>query len=213
MFDINETLHLLASNHVLITPDHHAANDFQLALKLVDVSNSSLSVGVKGNTAAYVRRGFYGRKPLDSLPELGSALVHLVNCIRKQKSGTGFNVKCDFFHGMYDRALRQETRFIELSILLETLLLPNVTTELSYRFALRLANVLARKLAFDISKTYKLGKTIYSTRSRLVHSGHDRHLASILPEAMNIARLVFKLFLEQPDLFSVDRLDALCLGA
>ena len=63
--------------------------------------------------------------------------------------------------------IRPASQFIELSIILEMLLLPHKTTELSYRFSLRLAKFMGNHFGYSVDDEFKKGHQLYKTRSNI----------------------------------------------
>jgi len=92
------------------------------------------------------------------------------------------------------------------------LLLPKQSTELGFRFALRLAK-LAGKFGYgDPIETFEQAKTLYAIRSKLVHSGNDNRLPTYEHLAYEFARKLLVLYLVSPAEFDGDALDRLCLA-
>ena len=110
-------------------------------------------------------------------------------------------------------APRNESRCIELSIILEMLLLPKASAELSYRFALRLAKLASTQFGESSQEWFKKGQQIYKTRSRLVHSGQDDSLEANTELVEETARRLLALYVRTPGLFDESGLDALCIAA
>jgi hypothetical protein len=109
-------------------------------------------------------------------------------------------------------APREESRFVELSIILEMLLLPTSSSELSYRFSLRMAKFLEKHWLADPIESFKTGQQIYKTRSRLVHTGRDQGLPEVAPKIEESVRLLLTSYLTNPELFEESELDLLCIA-
>jgi hypothetical protein len=107
--------------------------------------------------------------------------------------------------------LGNESRFLEMAIILEMLLLPKNQQELSYRFSLRMANLAAAHLGENKQDAFTTAKHIYRIRSNLVHSGHDKDVEGIFPRALDYARQLLRLYLDSRDTFMDEALDKLCL--
>ena len=106
---------------------------------------------------------------------------------------------------------RPATRFVEVSTLLEMLLLPKQSTELGFRFALRLAKLGGRLGYIDPVETFQKAKTLYAIRSKLVHSGSDDRLVQYQELAYEYARRLLTMYLFSPSDFAEDALDQLCI--
>jgi hypothetical protein len=135
----------------------------------------------------------------------------LSDCIAR-RGDKKFALMSDIFLYAMSDAPRKESRCIELSVILEMLLLPKASTELSYRFALRLAKLATKYLGESGADWFKRGKTIYETRSRLVHSGSYEKLSVVADDIHETARLLLAMYVENPAIFEEDCLDALCIS-
>jgi hypothetical protein len=116
-----------------------------------------------------------------------------------------------YLHAM-SPGLREESRFIEVAVILEMLLLPSRSAELSYRFSLRLAKLMSKHFGESIAEVFERGRSIYKTRSNLVHEGSDRELEAVAPIAYNYARTLLAAYHDDKTLFLEANLDALCLS-
>ena len=80
---------------------------------------------------------------------------------------------------------RDEDRILDYAICLESALLSDVGTELSYRLALRAAKLLRDQR--NPKKTFEHMQCIYSVRSKIVHSNHLLGSPAINREITRIA--------------------------
>ena len=108
--------------------------------------------------------------------------------------------------------VQQEGRFIEIAIILEMLLLPESSTELSYRFRLRLAKLASKLFALNVNDVYRDAKKIYKTRSKLVHSGSDSDIEDVSQMAFPLTRELLLAYLRNKDTFTDASLEALCVS-
>lgn len=213
--DIDEIDEFCSSNYVLVAPSLERAKEFNFALKLAGNSSSALYIGFKTTTPAkcfLTPPCFFGKSALivkDEDVKSLAALVGQIECARGDK-------KLQTMREIYVHALanqrRKESRFIEIAIILEMLLLPSSSAELSYRFSLRLAKLLNKLTGEPTNDAFKLARRIYTTRSHLVHAGSDRDLEEIGPVAYNYVRILLAAYLNDRTLFQEARLDELCLS-
>ena len=110
------------------------------------------------------------------------------------------------------RQISMESRFIEFAIILEMILLPETSTELSYRFGLRLARIMSKLFKVQTEEAYKNAKMIYRTRSSLVHSGEYKDLEQVAPIALDYTRRLMCAYLQDKSIFKEASLDSLCLS-
>jgi hypothetical protein len=104
-------------------------------------------------------------------------------------------------------------RFLELSVVLEMLFLPKkATSEISYRFQLRVAKWFSRHYREDVRVVADHAKRIYTLRSNIAHTG----IAEVTNEDMNtirwIARMALRKSVLKSSLFDDKYLDELCLA-
>ena len=204
-----------SSNYALVAPNHERAVDFNFALKLAGASLSSLFIGYKKNGAVnFINPPCYFGSDvlLVGAPEIDELRRLVANSVRRH-TDSKLAIMSEMYLYSMSRELRKESRFIEVSIILEMLILPTSSAELSYRFALRLARLLASKFNADLREAFALGKRIYATRSRLVHSGQDNTLDTVAPATYEAARILLAAYVNDRNLFNEEALDAICLGA
>ncbi|GKS69657.1 hypothetical protein W03_16610 [Nitrosomonas sp. PY1] len=208
--------HLKSSNYILITSESNSAEEFNLALKLLELSSTSLYIGYGDPIPCRIimKNCFYDL----NLPALTVAqaevdkvtkLVAQINANKTRK----FNLISEIYINAMSDKIRSESRFLELSIILEILLLPGVSSELSYRFSLRLAKFINKHYSIPTNEVFKEGKKIYAIRSSIVHSGDNKDkdvvsMTKLLHEYVH--KLLWK-YLEDEDLFSEESLEKLCL--
>jgi len=218
--DIDQYDQLYSSNYVASLPSMEDAKNLNLAFKLFARSCTALWIGTSddatkaGHAKHYVSPlCYFGSEPLKLDAAGVEDLSALLSACRTLGSDKKFSVMADIFLYAMSIAPRDESRSIELSIVLEMLLLPKASTELSYRFALRLAKLASTQFHESSEEWFAKGQQIYRTRSRLVHSGQDNALkdsASVIEET---ARRLFALYARNPKLFEESALDSLCLAA
>ena len=203
-----------ASNYVLHAPSRQRALEFNFSLKLADESSSSLYIGYEHAGATHFIHPpcYFGKDPL-ALTEETVALISgtLANISRSNDDRKLSLIKEKYLYAMSEQ-VRREGRFVEIAIILEMLLLPQSSTELSYRFSLRLAKLASRLFSLDVQDVYRDAKRIYITRSNLVHSGSDSDIDRVSEIAINYTRRLLLQYLEDKDMFTETSLDALCLS-
>lgn len=213
--DIDEVDEFCSSNYMLVAPSPERAKEFNFALKLVGASASSLHIGFKTTTPARYFLGtpcYFGRLALPVGEREVTELVTLVRLIEHARTDKKFQTMCEVYMHALTRDRRKESRFIELAIILEMLLLPSSSAELSYRFSLRLAKFMGKLSREPISNVFKFARRIYTTRSRLVHAGTDNDLDDIAPVAYDYVRILLAAYLGDRQQFQEEHLDELCLS-
>lgn len=213
--DIDEIDEFCSSNYLLIAPSIERAKEFNFALKLAGNSSSALYIGF--NTKTHTRHflyppSYFGRSPLIVKHEDSKLLATLVDQIENARSDKKLQTMCEIYVGALTKNRRSESRFIEISIILEMLLLPSSSAELSYRFSLRLAKLLNKLTGEPTNEVFKLARRIYITRSHIVHTGGDKDLEEIGPVAYNYVRILLTAYLNDHSIFQEAHLDKLCLS-
>ena len=205
---------LYSSNFVASVPTLEAAVHLNFSLKLLGPSCSSLYIGHEEPQTKHFLSPpcYYGDSPLTIQESTVTTLSNLLTLRRSSKSRK-LDLMAEMFLYAMSIAPRKESRFVELSIILEMLLLPMSSAELSYRFALRMARFMARHCGAEPSESFKLGQQIYKTRSRLVHTGRDDALTEIGPKIEETVRILLAKYLATPELFEHNALDELCLAS
>lgn len=193
---------LYSSNYVATLPAHEDASHLNFALKLLGPSCSSLFIGFEqpGTKHFLSPPCYYGDTPL-AIGALEAKTLSRLLALKRNSKDPKLELMAEMFLYAFSVAPRKESRFVELSIILEMLLLPKSSTELSYRFALRMAKFLAKHWAADQIESFKIAQQIYKTRSRLVHSGRDESLPQIVPKIEETVRQLLTTYLTNPDLF------------
>jgi len=160
-----------------------AADTVVLALRLLQPGtvvpmgsfHRSGPVELGGSTGAGVQ-GNWRPIPRERTPYALAA--HVTGHVRSlyRQLGDGFRegryVDLDVCRSRFEQAyLRDspEDKVIDLTIALESALLPDVKDELSYRIAVRGAALLRRRR--PARETYQLLRALYDARSKIVHSG------------------------------------------
>jgi hypothetical protein len=202
---------LYSSNYVVTVPAPKYASDLNFVLKLLGPSFSSLFIGHEepGTKHFLSPPCYYGDSPL-VLREAELTTLSQLFALKRSAKDAKLELMAEMFLYAMSVAPRKETRFVELSIILEMLLLPTSSGELSYRFALRMAKFLAKHWAADPTESFNVGRQIYGTRSRLVHAGRDDDLPQIGPRIEEVVRMLLTKYLSNPALFEDNALDALC---
>ena len=218
--DIDQYDQLYSSNYVANVPSMEAAKNLNLAFKLLARSCTALWIGTTGETGNKGKAKhfisppcYFGSEPLKLDAKGVEDLGELLSACRALESDRKFSVMADVFLYAMSVAPRDESRCIELSIILEMLLLPKASTELSYRFALRLGKLASAQFGESSQVWFANGQQIYRTRSRLVHSGQDNALKETAALIEETARRLLTLYVRDPKLFEESALDALCIAA
>lgn len=203
-----------SSNYVLVTSSRERARIFNLALKLAGSSWSSLYIGYGSDKSVHLLSPpcYFGQSALVVAQNEASSLAQLVKRLSDAQDDSKLETMSDIFMHAMAVDVRMETRFIEVAILMEMLLLPSSSQELSYRFALRLAKLMQKLFEKSPSEVFAQGKSIYTTRSNLVHTGKDRNLEKIAPVAYDYARSLLSAYTADKTVFQDVALDALCLA-
>lgn len=212
---LDEIDEFCSSNYLLIAPSLERAKEFNLALKLAGNSSSALYIGFKTTTPSKCFLNppcYFGDNSLVVVQadvERLSTIVAQIECVRRDNK---FQTMVEIYRHALAKQRRKESRFIEIAVILEMLLLPGKSTELSYRFSLRFAKLLNKLNGELVSELFEHARSIYKTRSNLVHSGSDSNLSAISPIAFNYVRILLATYLEDSTLFKDANLDAICLS-
>lgn len=203
---------LYASNYVATLSSHEEAINLNFVLKLLGDSFTSLFIGFQEQKHYFLSPPcYYGSNALaieSSDLDLASQLMNLTRRSGDQK----LKIMSEKLQYAFSTAPRRESRFLELSIILEMLLLPSSSSELSYRFALRMAKFLAKHEAADAAKVFKIGKQIYRARSSIVHNGYAKTLINVESQTEDYVRQFLRNYLTNPERFSEASLDELCVS-
>ena len=204
---------LYSSNYVVVF-DHakELPRHFNFALKIIGPSCSSLFVGHENpNTKHFISPPcYYGDEPLIIDATQARNLSELL-ALKRNAVDPKLDLMAEMFLYAMSVAPREESRFVELSVILEMLLLPTSSAELSYRFALRMSKLLHKCRGVDSLETFASAQRIYRMRSRLVHSGRSAELSKVGPIAEEAVRDLLKIYLRTPEIFSDSHLDEICV--
>lgn len=204
-----------ASNYALCASSRELAVEFNLALKLCGHSTSSLYIGYGENGSAHFISPpcYFGKSALVIDKENTKNISKLQKHIANLRDDKKFQIMSEKYTYAMSSEIRMESRFIEAAIILEMILLPKSSLELSYRFSLRMARVMEKLFQVEINEGYENGKQIYKTRSNLVHSGADKNLDRVSLITLDYTRRLMCAYLEEKDSFSEENLDKICLGS
>ena len=213
--DLERTVTFYASNYLLACEDFERALDLNFALKLVGRSWSSLYIGYRKDGAVGFNSppGYFGKARLVLGERTLGEVKKYLQAIEARSADTKLRLMRDMWmHAMSDEP-RREARFVEISTLLEMLLLPTQANELAFRFALRLAKLVEHFRLGSATTAFEEAKALYAVRSRLVHSGHDSRLSQHEEPAFEYARAFLAKYLLSTSIFDDAALDKLCVGA
>lgn len=203
-----------SSNYVLIAPSSERAAEFNFALKLAGNSCSCLYIGYEppGSTFFLAPSHYFGHSALVVTQEEAKNLSKLLVQVEQGRSDKKLQLMFDIYLHALSPKLRKESGFIEVAVILEMLLLPSSSAELSYRFSLRLAKLMSQHFGESITEVFEHGRRTYKTRSNIVHGGSDHQLKDVALIAYNYARILLAIYLDDKTLFQEVNLDALCLS-
>jgi len=102
-------------------------------------------------------------------------------------------------------------RFLELAVILEMLFLPRQSTELSYRFQLRVAKWFHRHYREDTRQVATQAKRIYTIRSDIAHKGTATISEDDMKSISRLTRMALHKFVLERRLFEDEYLSELCL--
>jgi hypothetical protein len=207
-------------NYVLVVNTLEEAKNFQHALKLINYrTKSGISVGFSytsgGHLLSFIHpEPYFGKE----IFEPSSANVKLLSKIMNQLLKMQGDDKLQLILQKYQYALSSEglinsQRFLELSIILEMLLLPDANVELSYHFRLRFAKLFSKyhEGDGDTDELYRKGKILYDMRSNIVHKGSDRRIEDNIDILKGFTQRAIRLYLSDAFIFTEKNLDNLCL--
>jgi len=204
------------SNYILLTEDSSRANELNFALKLIGISSTTLYTGFGASSSrSYVSLCSYDQKlpPLKITEQEVELLEKLVTQIHSSyRADKKFQILMDtYLHAMF-HGIRQASRFIEFSIILEMLLLPErIDKDIAKNFRNRLAKFMAKHFDYPEKEARDHGHQIYDTRSNIVHSGEDKDekFESTTEIAHEYIRNLMIKYLEDKSLFSNNKMNAL----
>ncbi|MFA4919474.1 MAG: hypothetical protein WC581_09500 [Thermodesulfovibrionales bacterium] len=213
---------LMRLNFVLIADSREDAIAFQQALKLL---NHEIFTGVNlgfsrksdGHTKYYIHPKLYSGRIHFKLTDTSlERLRHLIQAITNLRQDDKLSIILGkYLYALSSDGLSTAHRFLDLAIIMEMLLLPKSTQELSYKFRLRFANLFKKAATIysnnDIHDLYSIGKTIYTTRSKIVHNGTADGLRDNLEQLKNFTQQAILLYINDRNFFHEDNLDKLCL--
>lgn len=211
--DLDRTVEFYSSNFVLSTSNTSLAGDFNFAVKLISLSKSSLYIGYRQEARAFLAPPcYFGTRRLRLDETCVQELKEILESIGRRAGDPKLSLMRDIWMYAMSDAPRQESRFVEVSTLLEMLLLPKQSTELAFRFSLRVAKI-GSKFAFgDPQALFEQAKTLYAIRSKLVHGGKDTRLGQHELACYELARKLLRLYVADPAVFHDDYLDKLCIS-
>jgi len=207
---------LKASNFFLIVPDREIAKNVIFAMKLIENTATNITIGhIWDNDNFGIKLLFYPYnhgKGIFDIDENEANLKQLLKRIDKFNPKKKLYLLRDKF--LNSLSMEKEHRFLELVVILEILLTEQAFKEVSYKFRFRFANLLSKKLNMtDITRKeiFEFGKEIYDIRSKIVHSGQDKRVKSILNKLEEYTRKVLIYFINEPKVFKSQDLDSICL--
>lgn len=213
---------IFASNYVLIVecsdrPDF-LIQRLNLSFKLFKPTSTGGYLGFKENEAD-THIHFFGMPihgPFDYL-SLNDADLQVIqqifNAIEHKKDDGKFKLLADLF----DRALQGgnidlDVRFLLLTISLESLYLPEGTSELKFRLAIRAAKLLSKHGYGKAKDIFSKVGELYNIRSVLVHTGKAKGLTfSIFSELTDIVRVSLLHYIKDANDFCRDALTNIVL--
>lgn len=214
---ILQEVHFLSNNFLLTTTSRERAIEFNFALKLLKPSSTTLYVGYQSDSSGmtYVPACYLDLK----LPALTVAqsevdiLKKITSQLTKRRNDVNLKLMSEIYMNTMSGTARAESRYIELSIILEILLLPENNAELAYRFRLRLAKFMEAHYACAVDEIFEQGKEIYNTRSKIVHTGKkNKNFQSNADTLHQYARMLLLKYIEDSKLFNEDKLEKLCMN-
>lgn len=203
------------SNFVLATATQDQAILVAFAMKLLASSLSGPFVGFSadGKSVQFLRfRPWWGKHFLKLehaeiclLRKLLAALLHFPD---KRKLTTIVEL---FRYAESADVPSPSQRFLQLAIILELLFLPKKTSELSYRFQLRVAKWFHRFYKDDLREVADQAANIYRIRSTIAHEGVGRVSDHDMSCVRDLTRRALQQFVVDPMIFSDSSLNDLCL--
>jgi hypothetical protein len=132
-------------------------------------------------------------------PNCGGPIRVLLQALKTAEKDKGLNLAIRRFDAAYLR-LDPEDRLIDLWIAFEALLLPDVSGELSYRAAMRMAQLVGRT-ADETRSAFKSARRSYTRRSQVVHGEPAKDdLGKVVEETRELARKAIRSWLlDAPD--------------
>lgn len=218
----NNPTHDLAvfqTNFLLSVSSRRQAILIGFAMKLLDGTRSGPFIGFSDMRTSQFTIQFLNLCPYwgGDFLSLGRAEIKILRTLVEQLERSHGDKRLDtviekFCYAESAGVPSTALRFLELSVVLEMLFLPKATSELSYRFQLRVAKWFSRHYHEDVRVVTDHAKRIYALRSKIAHTG----TAEVTDEDMNtirrIARMALRKFVLKSSLFDDKYLDELCLA-
>jgi hypothetical protein len=214
--DLND--YLLLSNYFLIVPDKEVAINVMFAINLLEHTKTGITIGHSSEGKFYSLNILLKNNSTKSeIFDLDKNLILLQRLMTDISEMSGKHLKrMILFREKFLSSLGNDlqNRFLELSVILEMLLVGKSFSEIGYKFRIRFANLVSKKIGdkeFNSNELLSIGKKIYETRSKIVHDGHSDMTPIHLPKLEYFARQILKLYVELPELFEDENLDAMCI--
>lgn len=209
---------LFSLNFALVAESMDDAERFQQAMKLLNpMTRSGISIGFAGTTTFYVRPTPYrGKERFTISSRSVLALKGLIDKFCSLRNDKKLSVILQkYLYALSSEGFSEAHRFLDLAIIMEMLLLPKNSQEVAYKFRLRFANLLKKKIGSyskaDIRDLYATGKLIYDIRSKIVHTGFDPRARDNLETLSTFVQQSILLYLDSNALFHDEALDKICL--
>lgn len=139
-------------------------------------------------------------------PHCGESLRDLLHGLRSIKGDQRLELAFRRFDAAYTRH-DPEDRLIDLWIAFEALVLPDAQQELSYRAAIRIAQLVGRS-GSDQKEAFDLAHLSYRQRSKLVHGDlKTKELGGIVEKTRELAREALRAWILNPPQDGVKTLD------
>ncbi|WP_152609848.1 HEPN domain-containing protein [Geobacter sp. OR-1] len=214
--------HLLSwqfSNFILAVNERQNAELVGLAMKILGNTKTGPYVGFSGNPQQlpfaihYLRHCPYWG---GDTQRFDRAYIKRLKCLVARLEAAKFDERWPiivekFLYAESHGVPSDQLRYLELSVILEMLFLPNKSAELSYRFQLRVAKWFHKHYKYDLSNVSDQAKKIYSNRCKLAHSGKATIGKEDLDELRLLVRNVLIKYIFEDGIFKDKYLDDLCL--
>lgn len=199
-----DEIKLFGANFLLKTATIEEATDLIFAFKLLSNNNVAIKIGFEDDFAKYHINNptSFGQKLLFIDKIVEKSIGNLTENIAAQKINAKIALIKEVYLFSFTENIRAATRFLEVAILIEMILIPEKGADVSLRFCLRFTKILNGYDNKSAEELFNISKKIYSTRSDLAHSGTSKSLAIASTYLENYGREIIKRYIQNQENFT-----------
>lgn len=210
--DPNQNFIINSANFLLAVDNRKQAESVAFAMKLIAPTRSGPYFGFSADADQFHLLSncpYSGKGILNIDPSAHRKLKEILRLLHAKDKKLETIVEKFGFAVSNGRPTR--LRFFELATILEMLFLPTQSSELSYRFRLRIAKWFKRHCGADPLDYAAKAKRIYDLRCEIAHQGTAAISEEALDDVSQITRRAIMHYLRDRAVFDDGYLDRLCL--